>query len=205
MKLSKQLLTGIIIVGAIATVVAVKLIISNSAVAVDPVVARTKGPLKAKVNVIEFIDLECPACANGTKILKEYFERYPGQIHLEVKYYPLMNMHKHALQVASYAECVAAQGKFWPFLEPLMAQQAQWSQLINAQGIFDQLAQAAGADMEKLKTCLSSDAVSTTIMAEKNVGRSRGVQSTPTYFINDKMVVGTKSLVDELNNYFPKA
>ncbi len=203
MALSKKSLTGFIIVGAIILVIAIKIFTTNSS-KIDPVAARTLGPANAKVNIVEFIDFECPACAYGAKVLKEYAVLYPDQIRLQVKYFPLMNIHRHALQVASYAECTARQGKFWPFFEPLSAQQAQWTKLIAAGDIFDQLAKAAGADMGQLKSCLVSEDVSTTIMAEKTLGRSLGVQSTPTYFINDKMVVGTKSLMDELNSYFPK-
>ena len=204
MALSKQSLTAFILVGVVAVVVLIKLLSAQFSKTIDPVAARSLGPANAKVNIVEFIDFECPACAHGAKLLKEYAVLYPGQIRLQVKYYPLMNIHRHALQVASYAECMARQGKFWPFFEPLAAQQAQWTQLVSAEGVFDQLAKGAGADMGKLKTCLSSEDVSTTIMGEKTLGRSLGVQSTPTYFINDKMVVGTKSLTDELNNYFPK-
>ena len=204
MALSKQSLTGIIIIGVVVIVIVMKILFSHSSASVDPVAARTVGPIDAKVKIVEFIDFECPACAHGALMLKEYLALYPGKLHLQVKYYPLMNIHRHALQVASYAECTARQGKFWLFFEPLAAQQPQWSQLINAEGIFDQLAKAAGADMGQLKSCLVSEDVSATIMGEKTLGRSLGVQSTPTYFINNKMVVGTKSLTEELNTYFPK-
>jgi len=205
MVFTKQNISIVIVGLVIAVVVCIKLFLSQPAVVIDPVAARSIGHASAKVNIVEFIDLECPACANGAKELKDYLALHPDGIHLQVKYYPLMNMHHHALQVAAYAECVARQGKFWPFFDTLMSQQAQWSQLINADGIFDQIAQGAGADMAKLKSCVSTEDVTTTIMGEKAFGRSLGVQSTPTYFINNKMVVGTKSLTEELEKYFPKS
>ena len=43
-----------------------------------------------------------------------------------------------------------------------------------------------------------------TIENDRLLGQSLGVQSTPTYFINNKMVVGVKSLKDELDAFFPK-
>ena len=202
-KMSKQALTVSIIILVVGGVFIFKNINSTTGVSVDPVESRSKGPESAKVKIVEFIDLECPACARGAMILKEYLVKYPDQIRLQVKYYPLMNIHRHALQVAYYAECSARQGKFWPFFEPLMASQQQWSQLVNAEAIFDQLAQGASVDMGQLKSCVKSTDVTTTITAEKTVGRSMGVQSTPTYFINGNMVVGTKSLVEELDKYFP--
>ena len=204
MALSKQTITGIILVIAIGVVILVRMVLSHFSGAIDPVAARTTGPKEAKVNIVEFIDFECPACAGGAIKLKEYLTKYPESIRVQVKYYPLMNVHRHAVQVASYVECSARQGKFWPFFDILMPQQGQWSQLINAEGIFDQMAKGVGIDMTKLKSCVSSDDVSATIMSEKTLGRSMGVQSTPTYFINKKMVVGTKSLQEELDTYFPK-
>ncbi|MBI3602027.1 MAG: thioredoxin domain-containing protein [Candidatus Omnitrophica bacterium] len=204
MALNKQKITGLIVGFAIGTVVVVKLILTNSpGVVMDSLVARTQGPASAKVNIVEFIDFECPACARGAIELKEYLARYPQDLRVQIKYFPLMQMHRHALQVASYSECVSRQGKFWTFFDSLMLQQGQWSQLVSAQGVFDQMAQQAGVNMAKLKSCLSSDDVSSTIMSEKALGQSLGVRSTPTYFINKKMVVGSKSLADELTHDFP--
>jgi protein-disulfide isomerase len=204
MTFSKKNITIVIVLAAIGTIILLKILLFSSTGNVDAVAARTKGPENAKIDIVEFIDFECPACAYGTQKLKEYMAQYPNSIHLQVRYYPLMNIHHHALEAASYVECVARQGKFWQFFDPLMSSQEQWARLVNVEGVFDQMAQQAGADLGQIKNCLSSGDVSVKIMAEKAIGRSMGVQSTPTYFINKKMVVGSKSLVDELNNYFPK-
>jgi protein-disulfide isomerase len=205
MALSKKNLTIFIVIGVIVVIGLLKFVLFKSPTSFDPVESRTRGPQQAKVNIVEFIDFECPACAYGAQKLKEYLEKNSNDIHLEVKYFPLMNVHRHALQAASYVECVSRQGKFWPFFDPLMAQQQQWSSLVNVDGILEQIAQGANVNIPQLRSCLSSEDVSVKIMAEKAIGRSLGVQSTPTYFINKKMVVGTKSLQDELDTYFPKA
>lgn len=205
MALSKKNVTLLIVLAAVGIIIILKVVLFGASMNVDPVAARTKGPEQAKVNIVEFIDFECPACAYGTQKLKEYMSLYPNDIRLQVKYFPLMSIHHHALQAASYVECVSRQGKFWAFFDPLMTSQSQWTRLINVDGVFNQLAQDAGVNMGQLQKCLSSDDVSSKIMSEKAVGQSLGIQSTPTYFINKKMVVGAKSLVDELNNYFPKS
>jgi protein-disulfide isomerase len=203
--LSKKNITILIVLLAVGIIVALKLVLGHSSVKVDAEAARSKGPENAKINVVEFIDFECPACAFGAKKIKEYMTEHPDSIRVQVKYYPLMNIHHHALQSASYVECISRQGKFWPFFDSLMASQEQWSHLVNSDGVFDQLAKEAGANMAQLKSCLASDDVAAKIMNEKAAGRSLGVQSTPTYFINKKMVVGGKSLVDEMDTYFPKS
>jgi protein-disulfide isomerase len=58
-------------------------------------------------------------------------------------------------------------------------------------------------DIAKLNTCLASDDARRVINDEKSLGQSLGISSTPTYFINNKMVVGTKSLEEEMKIYFP--
>jgi protein-disulfide isomerase len=205
MALSKKNLTVFIVLGVIVVIAILKTVLFKDPANFDPVEARTRGPQQAKVNIVEFIDFECPGCAYGAEKIKEYLAQHPNDIHLEVKYFPLMNVHHHALKAASYVECAARQGKFWPFFDPLMTQQRQWSPLVNAEGVLDQIAQGAGVDVRQLKSCLSSDNVSVKIMSEKAIGLSLGVQSTPTYFINKKMVVGAKSLIEELDTYFPKS
>jgi len=203
--MSKKNITILIVLLVIGAVIVLKLLQSNAALSADPVASRTKGPADAKLQIVEFIDFECPACAYGAGKLKEYMDKYPDSIRVEVKYYPLMNVHAHALTAASYMECTARQGKFWPFFETVMPAQSQWTKLVNVDGVFNQMAEAAGVNMFQLKSCLASEDVSVSIMGEKTVGRSMGVQSTPTYFINKKMVVGGRSLEEELKNHFNPA
>jgi protein-disulfide isomerase len=205
MALSKKNLTISIVGGIVVIVVVLKMTMFNSTVEVDPVEARSKGPAQARVHIVEFIDFECPACAYGVNKIKGYLEKYPHDLRVEVKHYPLTNMHRHALKSASYAECMARQDKFWPFIELVMAQQSQWSPLMNVEGMFDQFAENTKANMGQLKSCLSSEDVTVKIQSEKAIGRSLGVQSTPTYFVNKKMMVGTKSLQEELDLLFPKS
>ncbi len=165
--------------------------------------ARAKGNPDARVKVVEFIDFQCPACAIGATYLKTFFDRHPDDIYLQVRYFPLTNMHHHAMISALYSECAARQGKFWALDELMMPQQSQWAQLISTEPVFQAMAAQVGMNIGQLNTCLASDDARRVINDEKSLGQSLGVVSTPTYFINNKMVVGTKSLEDEINTYFP--
>ena len=202
-RLSKQQITLVILVAAVAGVVGFKILVGPKVVAIDPIAARAKGNAQAKVKIVEFIDFECPACASGSIKLKDISTQYSQDIFMQVRYFPLTNMHRHAMQAALYSECAARQGKFWELHEQMMPQQKQWSQLLSADPIFQEMAKQAGMDLQKLNSCMSSDEVRKAINDERSLGQSMGVQSTPTYFINDKMVVGTKSLMEELVIYFP--
>jgi protein-disulfide isomerase len=85
----------------------------------------------------------------------------------------------------------------------MIPQQSQWAPLISPDPVFQSMAQQVGMDINQLNTCLASDDARKVINDEKSLGQSLGITSTPTYFINSKMIVGTKSLQDELKNYFP--
>ncbi len=158
---------------------------------------RTKGDPNAPVKIVEYIDFQCPACARGVAMLNQYYAAYPKKLYLQMKYFPL-DGHQHAQLCARYAECAARQGKFWPFHDLLIARQNDWKGLINADPIFQEIGTAVGLDKLKLEVCLTNDEVKSVILREKENGVALGIQSTPTYFINDQMFVGIKSLESEL-------
>lgn len=164
--------------------------------------ARTKGDPQARVKIIEYVDFQCPACAYGIKLLKTYFEQHPNDIFIQVRYFPLTQMHHHAMLSALYSECAARQGKFWALDDLMIPQQSQWEQLISPDPVFQSMAAQVGMNIDQLNACLSSDDTRKVINDEKSLGQSLGISSTPTYFINGKMVVGAKSMTDELKTYF---
>lgn len=164
--------------------------------------ARTKGNPQAHVKIIEYVDFQCPACAYGIKLLKTYFDQHPNDIFIQLRYFPLTQIHHHAMLSALYSECAARQGKFWALDDLMIPQQSQWEQLISPDPVFQSMAVQVGMNIDQLNACLASDDARKVINDEKSLGQSLGISSTPTYFINGKMVVGAKSMTDELKTYF---
>ena len=203
MKITKRSLTLFVLLAIVLTVAGVKWYKASHVHKIDSVQSRSKGPVTAKVQIVEFIDFECPACAYGVGLLHKYLAKYPNDIHVQVKYFPLIRNHRHAMQSALYNECAARQGKFWEFNDLMMTSQAQWSPLISADNMFQDMAKQAGLNLSVLNACIASDDAKEAIDDERMLGQSLSIQSTPTYFVNDKMVVGGKSLTEELNTYFP--
>ena len=202
-KKSKKNLTIYIILSVVAAIVIIKALTGHMPFNLGfQTPARGKGSRAAKVQITEFIDFQCPACANGSKFLKEYLVKHPSDIYLEVKYFPLPSIHRHAQRSARYAECSAQQNKFWPMLDLLMEEQPRWAGLMNAEDTFKKMASVVQLDKGQLDACLRDQGTERIIIKEKELGQSMGVQSTPTYFINGKLFVGVKSLKDELNTYF---
>jgi len=201
--MNKQQSTLVIVLVLVGLIAGAKIFLAPKKVPVNLQTSRAKGNPEARVKIVEFVDFQCPACAFGIKFLKTFFDQHPNDIYLQVKYFPLTNMHHHAMISALYSECAARQGKFWALDDLMIPQQGQWAQLISPDPVFQSMAQQAGMDMGQLNTCLASDDARRVINDEKSLGQSLGISSTPTYFVNNKMVVGVKSLSDELNTYFP--
>jgi protein-disulfide isomerase len=202
-RMNKTLSGLVIVLALVGLVVGVKIFLMPKKMEINLQAARAKGNPQARVKIVEFIDFQCPACAYGIKYLKTFFDQHPNDIYLQVRYFPLTNMHHHAMISALYSECAARQGKFWELDDLMIPQQSQWAQLISPEPVFQAMAAQVGMDINQLNSCLASDDARKVINDEKSLGQSLGIASTPTYFINNKMVVGTKSLADELKTYFP--
>lgn len=198
-KLKLTIVVVLVLVGVIA---GAKILLAPKRLEINLQMARTKGNPQARVKIVEFVDFQCPACAYGINLLKTYFAQHPNDMYIQVKYFPLTNMHRHAMISALYSECAARQGKFWELDDLMIPQQSQWAQLISPDPVFQSMAGQVGIDPGQLNACLASDDARRVINNEKSLGQSLGIVSTPTYFINGKMVVGGKSMVDELKKYF---
>jgi protein-disulfide isomerase len=193
-KASKTKVTIMIALALVASVIAFKFFQQYFSPALEEVLnPRVKGNENAPIKIAEYIDLQCPACAQGAKILKTLMEDHPDAIRLELHYYPLSN-HKHGFLSATYAECAARQGKLWMFVELILENQSKWATTMNPVSIFENYAKTAGVDLRKLDSCLEDPNVSKFIAQSKTEGDIKKVKSTPTYFINGEMMVGSRTL-----------
>lgn len=169
----------------------------STAPTIDPKFSRMKGDINAPIKIVEFIDFQCPMCAKGAMYLNKKMKDDSGMIFLEMKYFPLKS-HKHSLLASQYTECAAQQGKFWKLHDFILENQNTWKTLADAKPVFDLYVKEAKIDQKKFKACLDDPAVIELIESQKEEGQQLKVRSTPTYFVNGKLVVGTTALKQEL-------
>ncbi len=200
MKVSKVFLAAAVVLGCVAIV----LLFKGPLRVVPPVVApdawhRVKGTRSASVKIIEYSDYQCPACAVASKIIDEAIKEHPDKVSLEHRHFPLQ-MHPNAFRAAVFAECAGVQDKFWAFHDTLFRSQASWVKMANVDTYFRDLAMGLGVDGVMLQACVSSDAITNKIKADVAVGTSKGIESTPAFFIGDKRIVGSANLARELKD-----
>lgn len=144
------------------------------------------GSDSAKVKVVEFSDLQCPACLAAEPAVKKIRESYkPNQVQLIYRHFPLAQ-HSHSNQVASLAEAAGVQGKFWEMHDKLFDTQSQWSGMADATPFFMDLVKQLGLDENKIKQVMDDNATKAKIQADIAEGNSLGVNSTPTFFVNGR-------------------
>lgn len=150
----------------------------------DPV----RGPADAPVEIVEFSDFQCPFCLRATVTLAELMERHGNQIRFIYKDYPLPN-HPHAFKAAEAGNCANEQGRFWDYHDKLFDSQ----QALDAASL-KEYASELGMDPAAFADCLDEGRYAEQVQQDLAIGRRYGVSSTPTLFINGRVVFGAAPL-----------
>jgi protein-disulfide isomerase len=151
---------------------------------------RVLGKADAPITIFEFFSLTCPHCAefsNDTfpKLKAEWIDT--GRAKLVYRDFPL---DRNALKAALVARCGPPE-RYPAFVETLFQQQTVWAPLTDPAPALQRIARLGGIGDDQFNKCLSDDALSKSIVAaEYQAQNSYGVDSTPTFFINGKKLVG---------------
>ena len=163
-----------------------------------------KGPLPeniigsetAPVTIIEYSSMTCPHCANFHKeVLPGLKEKYidTGKVRYIIREFPLDNLAAAAFMLA---RCSGPK-KYFPVVEAFYAKQQVWA--FGKEGtpvdrLFD-MAKQTGFTRANFDKCLSDQKLLDGIVAIRERGsKSFGVTSTPTFFVNGKLLKGGRNL-----------
>lgn len=138
-----------------------------------------------KVQVVEFGDFQCPACAQVHPDIEKLKEEFKDDITFIFRNFPLP-MHPNAHGAAEAAEAAGTQGKYWEMYDKLFDMQNQWASLSDPTSIFSQYAEELGLDKERFIDDITNKANKTRITDDQSDGYSVGVSGTPTFFVNGK-------------------
>lgn len=149
----------------------------------------------AKVTLVEFGDFQCPACGAAYPTIEQALQIYKGNINFVFRNYPLP-IHQNSQIAAEAAEAAGEQGKFFEMYRALYQNQKDWGQSNKAMDYFLKYAKNVGLDVDKFKADVNSKKFASKIQKDQDDGNILGINSTPTFFINGKMVVGITSASD---------
>jgi len=168
-----------------------------------------RGNPDAPITIIEFADFECPGCGQfatiqGPDIKARIVDA--GLANFRFYDFPLTSIHQNTLFAHLAAACANDQGKFWEMHDQLFANQPDWSTMAttNPRKVIEAYATAVGLDMATYNSCMDEQKYLPRIQANATEGQSRGVSSTPTIIVGNKIYPGgltadgIKKLVDSL-------
>ncbi|MFN8573410.1 MAG: DsbA family protein [Gemmatimonadaceae bacterium] len=193
----------------------------NAVTTVDPNTPLPKaegyliGKADAPVQVIEFADFECPACANFATITEPDVRKRlveTGQVSVRFIDFPLPG-HQNTWEASNAAACANEQGKFWEMHDQIFANQDRWGGVATKRpkGELKAIAQSVGLDVSKWESCYDDRRYNLNIVANQKEGERRMVGQTPTFIIGTKLLPGSlsfdtfKAYVDSAAAAAPKA
>ena len=152
-----------------------------------------KGPAKAAVTIVEFSDMQCPHCAKAAPAIEQLLAQEP-EAHFVFQNFPLP-AHNWAEKAAGYIECVgrAPNDAVWKFIQKTFDEQANITEA-NADEKLKAIATASGANGDEIAACAVKPDTKAKIEASIALGKSVGVTSTPTLFINGRNFPGAASV-----------
>jgi protein-disulfide isomerase len=150
--------------------------------------APFKGGADAKVTIVEYSDFQCPFCSKAATTVSEIEKKYGNKVKVVFKNYPLP-FHTQARIAAEAALCANEQGSkfFWKMHDSNFADQSKLDKdnLIAS-------AKKIGLKEGEFKACLEITKFKAAIDADMAEGQKLGLKSTPTFFINGKLVSGAQ-------------
>ncbi len=162
-----------------------------------------RGSPNAPVIIEEFSDYQCPFCARFSQQTRpSLLQNQVANNEIVFVFYdfPLTSIHPQATAAAHAARCAGEQGAaaYWAMHDILFETISNWSNN-RANEIFAEYAQELSLDEARFRECQESGRYNEAINTDLNLGQSRGVRSTPSFYVNDQPLIGAQPL-ETFNN-----
>lgn len=150
---------------------------------------KTLGEANAPVTVVEYFSLGCPHCRHFhedilPKLKTDYIDT--GKVRLVFRDFPLDGV---SLAAATLTRCVNDLAYF-AMVDTLFKQQETWHVQDGVVQVAN-IAKNAGMDQAAFDACISDPAKKDAVIASRSEAETTyKVESTPTFFINDRVLKG---------------
>lgn len=154
----------------------------------DPASDWIKGPEDARITIVEYADFQCPYCSIASGNLKEILEKYPEDVRIVYRHFPLVSIHDKALLATQAAEAAGLQDydEFWSMHDLLYETQAAWSSFTIEEftSWLVEKAETLGLNPEQFELDLLSETIVAKAEATWIEGQELGIPGTPYIKIN---------------------
>ena len=187
--------------GALIALVAVLVVVNSGGsapkvTAGDPVLGRANAP----VTIVEYGDYKCPICTAWAIQTEPQLKRaYIDTGKVRLVWHDFTVIDAESEPAAQAARCAGVQGRYWAYHDALY--HYTWNTFYARNdsaegqaaftGHYDQLARRAGVkDIAAFSACRMAGSYRNAVNQSRADGVNRGVDGTPTFFIDGQKVVG---------------
>jgi protein-disulfide isomerase len=151
---------------------------------------HVRGPTDGRVTLVEYGDFQCPYCGDAYPVVHRLLEEF-GWLRFVWRHMPLVDLHPRAEVAAEASEAAAAQGRFWEMHDRLFENQhALTDDDLNAH------AAALDLDVERFERELREGVHAERVAEDYRSGAASGMPSTPRFFVNGQIHLGSASEPD---------
>jgi protein-disulfide isomerase len=168
----------------------------GTAVSIASAQAIRGNPL-APITIVEYVDFQCPDCAQAKKLVDQVLTKYDGKVQLKLKHYP-HDTHAFAMPAAQVFEALDRQdeNKAWEFYDLVMAEQPVLKNGNSGlQYLVDKL-NLTQPQKDQLNRDLADPVIEQAIKSDIDEENNLGLHKTPVFFINGIHLTNAASLDD---------
>ncbi len=151
------------------------------------------GKATAPITIVEFSEFQCPYCSRGAATAKEVLAKYPNDVKIVFKHFPLA-FHQQATGASKASLAAKEQGKFWEMHDLLFANQGELKGKTDEQlkEWSSGFAKQIGIDVAKFMKDFDNPKFDAIIKADMELGEKLAVRGTPHFFVNGERVKGAQ-------------
>lgn len=140
------------------------------------------GNPKGKVALVEFFDYNCGYCKRAFPDVMKMIKG-DKDLKLVMKEFPILG--PGSVYAARAALASRKQGKYWEYHLAMMAHEGRIDEAVA-----DQIAEATGLDLKKLKADMEAEEVNQVITRNMQLADSLKIQGTPAFIIDETVIPG---------------
>ncbi len=140
------------------------------------------GNPNGKVTMVEFFDYNCGYCKRAFPDVMKMVDS-DKDLKLVMKEFPILG--PGSVYAARAALASRKQDKYWEYHVALMAHEGRIDEAVA-----DQIAEATGLDVKKLKADMEADEVNQVITRNMQLADSLKIQGTPAFIIDETVIPG---------------
>lgn len=152
-----------------------------------------EGSQDARLQIVVFSDFQCSFCREEARSLRENLPKaFAGRYRLVFRDFPLEAIHPWARQAAAAGRCAYRRGDafFWKYHDWIFEKQAE-IQPENFRARVLEWVKTEGGNETDFSGCLNGAEAAAEVARSVAEARRLNVQSTPTLFVNGRMLTGS--------------